>query len=449
MMTICKYIFGGIALVVFNFCNSGSTSTKTGEVVLIPSTDCIDATGKETVTFTVFADGEDVTQNATVFMLSNDSELTNKSFSTTTPGVYGFYAIYDGVQSKNITVRATAVELLLTSDKETIRADGEETVTFTLIKDDEDITRESTLYLLGKNGETIEIEGYSFSTEETGIYDFYAIRDSIPSNIVSIRATPPPPAPLQWSFRERSLILEYTALHCGPCSLMKAGIKQLESEGWDDGYVVEVHFGDELTADSVIDQLLTIGYGAASGEFTIPLVTFNFADTPRHTSANSDVTKNANLIKDLTNQANEAYPCTAGGTVAFSSNGSNTLNVTSNVAISENGEYKVSCWLLENNITAVQNTGGYPEPPNYDINNHLNVLRAIYNDDAIGQEITAGANETQSFEWDFDMDALENGNAEDAHVLIVISKKEDNDKFIVNNVIRCDFNDATGYEYAE
>ena len=216
MMTICKYILGGIALVVFNFCNSGSTSTKTGEVVLIPSTDCIDATGKETVTFTVFADGEDVTQNATVFMLSNDSELTNKSFSTTTPGVYGFYAIYDGVQSKHITVRAIAVELLLTSDKETIRADGEETVTFTLIKDDEDITRESTLYLLGKNGETIEIEGYSFSTEKTGIYDFYAIRDSIPSNIVSIRATPPPPAPLQWPFRERSLILEYTALHCGP-----------------------------------------------------------------------------------------------------------------------------------------------------------------------------------------------------------------------------------------
>lgn len=205
-------------------------------------------------------------------------------------------------------------------------ADGKETVTFTVTQEGEDITGESTLYLLPETGEPIAIEGYTFSTEEAGVHKIYAMKEEASSNTVSIMATP---------------------------------------------------------------------------------------------------------------------------TATFSANDENRLIVSSNVAISENGEYKVSCWLLENNITAVQNTGGYPEPPNYDINNHLNVLRAIYNDDAIGQEITAGANETQSFEWDFDMDALENGNAEDAHVLIVISKKEDNDKFIVNNVIRCDFNDATGYEYAE
>ena len=67
----------------------------------------------------------------------------------------------------------------------------------------------------------------------------------------------------------------------------------------------------------------------------------------------------------------------------------------------------------------------------------------------MGTKISADAHEIFSFDWNFDLTALANGNTEDAHVLVVISKKEANDKFIVNNVIRCNFNDSVDYEYAK
>lgn len=90
--------------------------------------------------------------------------------------------------------------------------------------------------------------------------------------------------------------------------------------------------------------------------------------------------------------------------------------MSSTVAISEAGEYKVCCWLLENNIK-------------------------------MSQAVTAGANETQAFEWNFSVSDLRNGRPQDSHVLVIISKKEADGTYIVNNVVRCEYKSAVEYEY--
>lgn len=102
-MTTFKYIlFGIVTSVLLVSCDPASMdeTVKPDEVILKASTDRIDASGQDAVTFNVVADGEDVTGKSHVFLVSDNSELINKRFSTTEPGDYEFYAVYNDVKSK-------------------------------------------------------------------------------------------------------------------------------------------------------------------------------------------------------------------------------------------------------------------------------------------------------------------------------------------------------------
>lgn len=383
MKRIANLLLAGVlAMVLATSCEPANNGTSSEKPVLNADKTLIAADGKETVTFTVFSGEEDVTAEARVFLASDNSELINKTFSTTEMGDYQFYATYNDMSSDYVKVSVS--NLQLSADKESIVADGEETVTFTLMQGETDMTTECTFYLVSEDGEDIALEGNTFTTTEAGNHNIYAAKNDAISNTVSIFATPTS-TPTAWNFRERSLLIEVTGTWCGPCSIMKAGIKSLEQEGWDEGHVTEAHVGDALTVNSIINQVATfIGYTGS-----VPLVTFNFADTPRQQGHGGSVAASATLIRNLTDQANSAYPCTAGATALFSSTDENTLNVTSNIAISEDGEYKVCCWLLENNIKATQTT--QPGASEWDIHNHINVLRQVSDvSDIAGQAVTAG-----------------------------------------------------------
>ncbi len=429
-----------LALVILVSCeHSGKVSQS---VILLPSADRIDAT-VDSVTFNVFYGEEDVTGEARIFMSPDNKELMENTFSATVPGEYEFYATYRGQFSDPAVVKVSG-GLSLSSDKTVFTADGTDMVVFTVTQDGEDVTSESILHIVPDNGTPVAIDGVAFSTTEVGGYNIYATKGAASSNVVSVIAASAS-VPEQWSFRDRSLLVEITGTWCGPCSLMKAGIKSLEHDGWEEGYVVEAHDGDALSIgafQSLIDFL------ELPASFGVPMVTFNFAEEPRQNGlAGGTVAINADRIRQLTDEANEAYPCTAGANAEFFSNTDGGLVVTSDVAVSEDGEYKVSCWLLESNIRMTQ-TVSYPEANEWEVSTHINVLRAVSDDgDFAGQAVTAGANETQSFEWNFNVSDLRNDDLEETHVLVIVSRKEANGKYIVNNVVRCPYNDAVGFEY--
>ncbi|MBO8465753.1 MAG: hypothetical protein IAB93_07150 [Bacteroidetes bacterium] len=64
-----------------------------------------------------------------------------------------------------------------------------------------------------------------------------------------------------------------------------------------------------------------------------------------------------------------------------------------------------------------------------------------------GEDITAGARQTQDFEWTFNVSDLREGVIENTHVVIFVTKLEDNGNYIVNNIIKCNINDSVGFEY--
>lgn len=441
-MKIYNYIFTAIfAIAMITSCEQPTPEDET--VTLEADRTAIEM--GDTVTFTVFSGETDVTAEAQVFT-SDKEELIDKKFSSETQGDYKFFAIYNDVASIDVTVTVNG-NAVLTADKTSIAADGNETVTFTVSQDGNDITSECTLWMVPVGGEPVQQDGFTVSTTVPGELSFYATKgDNLRTNTVDILARVAENSePASYNFRKRSLIIEVTGTWCGPCSLVKAGFKSLEQEGWDDAYVGELHSSDGLAVNAVFNNLgQRFIVPEADGSFGIPYYGWNFDKKFNKSGAMSTVAANANNIKTTTNSANSA-PCTTGAAASYYEE-DGQLTVFSKIAVSEAGNYKVNCLLLENNIEMRQTA--YPEASEWDINNHLNVIRAIASN--TDQSVTAGAQSSESFTWTFNKSSLYNKEKDpvQSHVLIFITKEE-NGVNIVNNVIRCDFNGTTGFEYAE
>lgn len=444
-MKIFNYIL--TAVLAITMIASCETAPGVKNVTLLPSSNSFNA-GIDTISFTVQYGEEDVTADAQVFTSDNE-ELVDKKFSSSIPGNYNFYAIYNDMASVEVTVTALG-NLELIADKTTITPDGSDVVTFTVMQDGIDVTSESTLYLIPEDGgEPIAQDGFTFSTTTEGNYNFYATKGSVSSNTVAISAYNPPTS---WDFRKRSFIVEITTTGCPPCAYMKAAVKHLEQSGWDDGYAAELHStGVNGVNDPMYDPTIFNLVGrhvVQAASFGVPYFGWNFSSTVLE-GGWTNISLAANQLSLRTDAANEAYACTSGAEVICSeSNGE--LSVTANVAIAEDGNYKVNCYILEDNIR--QNQANASAVPDYDVNNHMNVIRTLANtDDAFGDPVTVGANGIESFTWTFESSDLNliNDNLENVHVYVVISKEEGADGYIVNNVIKCALNDSAPYEYAE
>ena len=164
------------------------------KVVLNADHTSIFADGVETVTFTVTVDGEERTSECSVINLADNSIVESKSFSTTEAGVYRFAAIYGKSSSEPLLITAKAINnqpepitsIELKADKLTIVADGNDTVTFTVVSGEQDLTSKSTV-VYAINGDTLE--GKRFATNEVGSYTFKAYYGELESAEVTITAT--------------------------------------------------------------------------------------------------------------------------------------------------------------------------------------------------------------------------------------------------------------------
>ena len=162
-------------------------------VVLTADKSTIVADNAETVTFTVTVDGEDKTSESVITIVNYAAPLEGNTFTTDVSGEFIFEARFEETKSNQVMVTATAVEapvqksLTLTASKLRIKADGEESVTFTAMYGEEDVT--ATCEIKTTAGEVIE--GGVFTTTTPGSYNIYAIYNETRSNTVSVDAYDP------------------------------------------------------------------------------------------------------------------------------------------------------------------------------------------------------------------------------------------------------------------
>ena len=174
---------------------------KTPIITLSVDKSEISADGKDFATFKVIStdknnNEDDVTNNCQIFFADSKLELEGTSFSTTEPNSYSFYATYEDAVSENVTVIAIEVEdengneeqieapIILSASTDTIIANGEDAIAFTVMQDSTNITNSTEIFVNDNL-----IEGNEFKTNVAGSYKVYAKKnDSIVSNEITFFA---------------------------------------------------------------------------------------------------------------------------------------------------------------------------------------------------------------------------------------------------------------------
>lgn len=174
------------AALAFASCTQPTNGNGGGDkdLVLSASKSEITADGTDKVTFTVKYGEEDVTANASIADAATGEVLSGSEFSTDTVGSYEFVASYDGKKSNKVSVRAEAgAGLILLADRESIVCDGREAVTFTVMLDGDDVTKQASI----SDAATGEVlDGNEFATDVIGSYKFVASYNGQESNKVAV-----------------------------------------------------------------------------------------------------------------------------------------------------------------------------------------------------------------------------------------------------------------------
>ena len=163
------------------------------EVVLAADKSEILGDNTDAVTFTVTVDGEDKTTEAQIIVVNYGTALEGNTFTTDVAGEFIFQAKYEGENSNQVIITATAVDapvqknLVLTASPMRIKADGTEKVTFKAMYGEDDVTATCTIQTTAG----FVVENGVFTTTEIGTYNFYALHDNVRSNTVSVDAYDP------------------------------------------------------------------------------------------------------------------------------------------------------------------------------------------------------------------------------------------------------------------
>ena len=154
-------------------------------IVLKVDKETIIANGKDIAKFTLKVNDTELTDGFQLFN-ADDNTPVEKTFYTSTPGTYTFVATYDNITSNQVVVTAeedkpATVELV--ANKTSIKNNGNDKVTFTVLVNGKDKTSEATIFNVTSNE---NLSGNTFSSTNTGDYVFYATYNDIKSNEVSV-----------------------------------------------------------------------------------------------------------------------------------------------------------------------------------------------------------------------------------------------------------------------
>ncbi|MDR2763600.1 MAG: Omp28-related outer membrane protein [Tannerella sp.] len=195
----------------------------------------IKANNKDIVTFTVRADDEEVTDQATVILAGEpETVLASGTFSTKTVKTYTFYATYDGDKSGEISVEAIPVVLALKADRLTFKADEKDKITFSVTADDEDVTSSASIFRKGEDADE-PLEGMTFITDQPGAYRFYATYDEDTTDIVQVEASY-----VARPYLRQHLIMQFSGTLCPNCPLMTDAVKEAQQQELASGRIVHV-----------------------------------------------------------------------------------------------------------------------------------------------------------------------------------------------------------------
>lgn len=340
---------------------------------------------------------------------------------------------------------AASNEVTLTVDNSVVKSG--EAVTFTVIYEEEDVTADATIHANYTNEEVSN----PYTTSESGDLSFYAKYNGITSKICSVTVVPayapefPEDANVEcFDFNQRILIVDHTGLGCSYCPGVKQAIHdtQEKAEYKDKFNVVYAYTfsSNEVCYSSAARTLWNyyVNICSTGDKLTgYPSFTTNYC---------FNYTGKYNLeqrIDDLWEEnpaASIAYAAKIEG---------DKIVVSASVKSSVTQNYKISLWVLEDDIYARQ-TAATAEW----MNTHNSVMRdaltGVSSSDISGIDfgyVEAGT--TMSRVMEFDLFAANSWKKENFKLIAIISapnQKYDN-RYEVVTTAMCEMGSSVGFDY--
>ncbi len=339
----------------------------------------ITADGQSKAVFTVKY-GDKAVSNVKAYVNGTETALSNLTFTTKTAGTYKFYFTYEwktgeSVKSNEVTVTAKAAEQ--SGDASGLTMEVDNTVipintgraTFT-IKFNGKVVESG--YKIYKNGTETKLPTDAnkrpyFESKDTGTFTFYVtynITESTKNKPISVQvindAIPDraeDPNPSSTSFKRRAMVMQFTGTKCGYCPYI---IEPLETMAADAAYkdkfswaAIHTFNDDDPAAPCNSSDYTKLYFAAAYGSISgYPTVLFDL--TSQVGNLGSVAVNLANLKKAVDNSV--ANPAAAGISATMTLDENNRV-VTARVSVKAKDAkvYRVSMWVLEDNIRADQN----------------------------------------------------------------------------------------------
>ena len=382
-----KKFFSLIALIVMattiTSCNPTPTPDPTPEKLTASVTPSeITADGQSKAVFTVKY-GDKAVPNVKAYVNGVETSLTNLTFTTKTAGTYKFYFSYEWttgktVKSNEVSVTAKAASNDQSGDNSGLTMEVDNTIiqvnkgraTFTIKYNGKVVESGYKIYINNSTTPTtlptteVTIDGKKykqpyFESKTTGTFSFhitYNITESTKDKpvIVQVNNDAIPdraedPNPNSTSFKRRALVMQYTGTACGYCPYM---IRPLETLAADANYkdmfswvAIHTFTSDDLAKPSNsadYEKLKVQGY---------PTVLVDYSQV---SFAHNDAVNLGVLKKAIDNSV--ANAASAGISAAMTLDENNRV-VTARVSVKAKDAkvYRVSMWLIEDNIRQAQN----------------------------------------------------------------------------------------------
>ena len=420
------------------------------EIKLSVDTKTIKANNKDHATFTVEADGEDVTSSATIIQVeTQETVIAGSGFHTKIPGVYTFYATYDGKTSNEIQVNASAVVVSLSVDKSSIKADNWDKSTFTVKACDEDVTASAVITQLTKHSDKI-LENREFLTDEAGKYTFFATYEDVKSNEVNIEATS-----VNLAFLRGHAIFEVTSTACPVCMVMTEELEAFrQSRPPGRIHLVALHPSGKYCDSDLAGAL------AATAVSFVDNINTNYASPPW---ALVDIYNVVNikinvlgeyvtqryLTDALTNAANGRGGVSLTGMAVQSAVNGRKIEFEVGLKTKKTDNYRFFAFVVEDGVVNRQALGGAVDPNH--IFNNVATYQLTEGDPFWGVSlgtIIVGNETTRSFSIDTGTFRTgRNVNLDNCRIVCYTLRSDDGRYYFIDNVTSCPVNGSVRYLY--
>ena len=340
---------------------------------------------------------------------------------------------------------AASNEVTLKADKSAVKSG--EAVAFTVIYEEEDVTADAKIYVDGTNEEVAN----PYIPTEAGDMAFYAEYNGLKSKMCNVAVVPAyapefpeDSAPESFDFNQRMLIVDHTGLGCSYCPDVKQVIHTAqEKEAYKDKFNVVYAYtfnSNEVCYSSAARTLWNYYVGVCSTGDKLT----------GHPSFTTNYCFNYTGKFNLEQRIDDMWEENPAASIAYAAKiVDDKIVVSASVKSSVAQNYKLSLWVLEDDIYAKQAAATAEW-----MHTHSNVMRdaptGVSNTDISGIDfgyIEAGT--TLSRIMEFDLFAATSWKKENFKLIAVLSAPSEkyNGKYEVVTTSICEFGSSVGFDY--